>query len=522
MYETHEISADISALISIPPQIWNAGRELSRWARGLSALPFCWDNQRSPITRVSDDVLAEIFAWILCDCQGFTSLMARNQLVLEPLTVSHVNSRWRRIALSKPTLWSTIWVDRPREIHIPMVQLWLARSGQSPLNLHLRQTPPRPQQHLHPWTDEQEFELTDEILTLLTEHLHRWRRIQFLFQDDVQPSLLALPVGRPRAAPLLEHVELHVGTWLDSTSAITVQRTLYSYLRVRSVVLVPTTSQIWLPWARLTDLEVNGFSSGTDTYSKVFGCCPLLRSASIICQDIDSVDTARVSPPRRLSHLTSLRAVSHRTDLQPLFNGLILPKLKKLTLIYASAPRRANDPLALEQMLTRSACALERLEITDIAQTRHDDCIISYLHAPALESLVELALHVDMNDSLLKFLTLGSDEDGRPRALPNLRSIALKDSRGDHLTDLALYCMVVSRLVDINNPDPSRYSTALRSADFNVRLKGHHTSPVLPLLVERCRDHFELYIYLQGCDDPRAKEGRYTSPPLFGGYLTEG
>jgi hypothetical protein len=42
------------------------------------------------------------------------------------------------------------------------------------------------------------------------------------------------------------------------------------------------------------------------------------------------------------------------------------------------------------------------------------------------------------------------------------------------------------------------------------------------LLLERCRDRMDLRIYLDSCGDQNTRVGWYTSPPIPGGYLTEG
>ncbi|KAJ7122008.1 hypothetical protein C8R43DRAFT_50656 [Mycena crocata] len=222
----------------LPKKILKAGRELSRLFLGGDRwnLPFVRVQNPSPISRLSWDVLGEIFTWCLCT-NGFGSLNQRGRLMLEPLTLSHVNSRWRDIAVSTPSLWTTIWVDRPREAHIPMVDLWIELSAKCPLTLYLRQTAPPPhgqQPQFSP--DPREYELTDEIILLLGEHLRRWKRVTFAFYQHTQRSLLNLPEA-PTAAPLLEHVQLGVKSW-DPASQLTIERIL--------IFCVGSTSPSWM------------------------------------------------------------------------------------------------------------------------------------------------------------------------------------------------------------------------------------------------------------------------------------
>ncbi|KAJ7458035.1 hypothetical protein B0H11DRAFT_1924952 [Mycena galericulata] len=109
----------------IPDKLWNAGREISRLFFGGNrwVLPFFPAQNPSPISRLSRDILSEIFMWSLC-ADGFRPVVhSPGNLSLEPLTLSHVSNHWRDVAISTPSLWSTIWIDRPREAHIPMVDL---------------------------------------------------------------------------------------------------------------------------------------------------------------------------------------------------------------------------------------------------------------------------------------------------------------------------------------------------------------------------------------------------------------
>ncbi|KAJ7140959.1 hypothetical protein C8R44DRAFT_239315 [Mycena epipterygia] len=517
MHPNHAYGNDL-----LPTKLWKAGREISRLFLGRDRwnFPFVRAQDLCPISRLPPDVLGEIFMWSLC-ANGFQSLNSRGRLALEPLMVSHVSSRWRDVAISTPSLWSTIWVDRPREAHVPMVELWLERSRRCPLIIYLRQTiPALPGQQLQSMPDPREYDLTDEILFLLGEHLHRWKRVTFLFYNHAQRSLLNLPEV-PAAAPLLEHVQMAVKTW-DSDSRLTIERIMYSYASVKSIVVHPLMSQDFLCWERLSVLEAAQLGCPVGNYLKVLAHCPSLRRAEIRCTQ-DHVDTPFVAPPRRarLPDLYSLTVHADRVDLCPLLDNLILPKLEGLVFRYLQAPRRSNDPQALQRLLARSDCVLQRFSLKDSPTTIDDGYHLAYLLSLQMASLVELYMQVDMTDRIMKFLTLGNIEAGMPRMLPNLRTISLKDYRGDHVDDLELYRMVTSR---ISGPGPDGNGWcpgSLVRAYFHLRLKGHSASPVLPLLVERCRDRLDMRIYLAECEDRNVQVGWYTSPPIPGGYLAE-
>ncbi|KAJ6594619.1 hypothetical protein B0H19DRAFT_1096250 [Mycena capillaripes] len=508
----------------LPQKLWNASREISRLFLDGNRwkLPFIRAQDPSPIARLSFDVLSEIFLCALC-ANGFQALNARGRLPLEPLTLSQVSSRWRDVALSTPSLWTTIWVDRPREVHIPMVELWIERSRQCPLVLYLRQTPPPPTgQQPSPFEDAREYELTEKILLILGDHLHRWKRITFLFHHHAQRSLLNLPEV-PTAAPLLEHIHMSTKAW-DVDSKHTLERIMYSYTSIESVVVHKYLSQEFIRWGHLTVLDASQLACPMDSHLDVLKHCTSLRRANLYLTQ-NHVDTPFVRPTARtrVAHLSSLTVAAERVDLAVFFDRLVLPKLEGLVLKYASSPRRSNDPQALHQFLARSMCVLKRFSVRDVTAVRDDGYHLSFLRSPQMASLVELYMLVDMTDNIMKFLTLGSGErdDPRPRMLPNLQTISLKDVRGDHVDDLELYRMVISRLPAPGRDQNGGRSESLFRAYFHLRVKGHSASQVLPLLLERCRDRIDLRIYLDNCEDRNAKVGWYTSPPIPGGYLTD-
>ncbi|KAJ7031013.1 hypothetical protein C8F04DRAFT_1236250 [Mycena alexandri] len=514
IYQSHGYQNEL-----LPKMLWNAGRELSR----LCWNPFIRRKDSGPITDLPFDILGEIFQWCIYDDYGFGPLDARGVLLLEPLVLSHVSRQWREVALSVPLLWSTIWVDRPRAVHVPMIELWLQNSRQCPLVLHLRQTvPPSAGQQPLPFTHPREYELTDTVLFLLGNHLHRWKRITFLFHHTAQRSLLSLSES-PTAAPLLEHIQLLNSSW-DDHSRAAMGRILYSYASVKSIVMQRKMVQEFIRWDRLTVLDVADMSAPICNYLSVLERCRSLRRADLrITTNPGENPAIPTTRPLHLDHLYSLTIKAELLDLAPFFGCLVLPKLEDLSLNYVTALRRASDPASLQRLITRSGCVLKRFSLREDAPVKkNDDHHLSFLRGAGMLSLLELCLKIDLTDNIIEFLTLGNaddDKDPRPRWLPNLHTIALKDLRGDHVEDIKLYRMVVSRLPPPTPDRNGRYSAALRRAYFNLRVKDHSSSAVLPVLLERCRERIDLSVYLSRCPHQGTIFGRYTAPPLAGGFL---
>ncbi|KAJ7249301.1 hypothetical protein C8J57DRAFT_688035 [Mycena rebaudengoi] len=465
--------------------LWKRRLQLSRWLRceylPVATLDEC-DSRPPSTARVNTlpvELLGEIFGWSLGDWGSMTE--DKSTLVLEPLILSHVCGHWRTVTITMPMLWTSIWVDRPRAAHIPMVQLWIERSRSCQLSIYLRQTDPKS------FTTSDEHDCTDEILSLLIPHAHRWQTVDFTFMGTAQKSLLSL---QPFQAVALEHVALQVDSW-DTTNADLLQSIIYPHPSVRSIHVLPNTSQQYVPWKQLTQLNAE-LELTIDTCLGILSSCPSLSTATFTC----SADPDWIHTPFRHSekHLTlpsmnDLSINASRIDLAPLFERLVLPALRTLALDYRYVPRTTKDYESLHDLLERSLCNLKAFSLHEAARMRDDERHISYLKSPCMSSLTDLELKVDMADKIIDFLTFSAATDSQ---LPNLRDVVLSDCRGDHISDAALFQMLASRL-----PAPdSLISSFLSSADLRLRLNGH---PDPFLFAAGFQDLLELRLELPGC-----------------------
>ncbi|KAF7322229.1 hypothetical protein MKEN_00747600 [Mycena kentingensis (nom. inval.)] len=455
--------------------------------------------QIASIDKLPPAVLAEIFQRCL-RFDGFGPLNQPAALPLEALALSHVSSRWRSVALSQPALWSTIWVDRPRVAHVPMVETWLERSQQNPLLLYLRQTPDPGTPH--PFTSPNEAEFTERVLELFGAQLHRWRRVTLFFTRHAPQALLRLPTI-PNSAPLLQHVHLVTNEHWSDADKLKAERILHGRPSLTSITLHASTTQKWAVRSFTTLPSSASAASSPASSSASFPTLPTRHSCGPPCA-------------QRCPNFESLTVHLDHADVAPLLDCLVAPALKSLVLRYRRAFRQSNDPHALHLLLLRSGagCILRQFCLADTPRTREPDSAyyLAFLQSPQMVGLTELSLNVELSNALMRFLTLGALEDGpgTPRFLPALETLALSDPTGEHHDDLELYRMVVSRL-----------GRTLRSAYFHLCLKGHSSSPVLPLLFERCREKLDLRVYLAPCDDVRSATGWYKAKPIPGGYLTD-
>jgi len=180
-----EITQRIHALQSLQD-------ELSRSIGSLQIRAARLRNQKVAVSRLPSDVLSIIFE----ECRYFNPqwsgvLSLLRQLPIE-VRLSHVSSHWRQVALTTPSLWSTI--HYPFEHKETSLVEYLKRSEGSLLNIYIG-----------PWT---KHPLMERVVTnIILPHLPRFRQ---LVLDAVSRESLAalLEMFRDVSAPALARLRV--------------------------------------------------------------------------------------------------------------------------------------------------------------------------------------------------------------------------------------------------------------------------------------------------------------------------
>jgi hypothetical protein len=115
------------------------------------------------------------------------------------ILVSHVCRHWRNVALSTPTLWTTIEVGPEARPPYQAVQMWLEQSKGLPIDIYVNYEPHDHECDVEPPSDAD----INFLFSLLVPHIHRWRTMKisvaeyypiYVFLDIVSdPSILAAP-----------------------------------------------------------------------------------------------------------------------------------------------------------------------------------------------------------------------------------------------------------------------------------------------------------------------------------------
>ncbi|KAJ7670921.1 hypothetical protein DFH06DRAFT_1179190 [Mycena polygramma] len=202
----------------------------------LSSLSLSPGTTNSPIQSLPVELLIEIFH----ECLPFDKYIPASRR-LAPLLVSWVCKYWRRVALSEPTLWSSLVLEPPYNAlydsdhcaYLSQARFWVARSGRCKLSLAIKAR--NPLHHIRRPTEDFTAFLTIEgylqrcaklelNISITTEQLlHIFRHAFVLVEakfSDVQPS------SHPRTG-FIEVENLQV---LDITTQVAIVEPLFNWV----------------------------------------------------------------------------------------------------------------------------------------------------------------------------------------------------------------------------------------------------------------------------------------------------
>ncbi|KAK1225202.1 hypothetical protein PQX77_011882 [Marasmius sp. AFHP31] len=314
------------------------------------------ENLSSAIFGLPDEILAIIFENMAqADTGGHT--MSKNAA---SWVIAQTCQRWRQLALSTPSIWTSIRMNTfflSRQ-PVEMLKTWLERSQGLPLSclLFLNQSPCI-------------ADLEDELFQLVLVNSHRWRHLEVHLESRYDlyrrfASTKDIPF------PLLHSLRIFVnmlGVVDDGIPPLSTAATLTapSLVDASLLILVPSSleSIITLPWSQLTELSLSFITSAR--FNEIMTCSKRLERCYLQLHSRFVLGEQMISLPMSLRRL-------HLTG--PLLNvvntlsSLSSPGLVELGL---SPPGGSTVPLltarrllqSIAQLQTRSSCQLRRLYI---------------------------------------------------------------------------------------------------------------------------------------------------------------
>ena len=247
-------------------------------------------NSTVTIHNLSPDILSSIF---LIAAHHFQDPFGS---ILLPITISHVSSRWREIAISTRGLWTSIIFTFPIcTSQLLRSMTWLSRSYPYPLDIFLDFRDPS-------WgweEDSHKFHLEHmaPVLRLLLAHVKRWRHFELLTDTWAPIFIFLWNTRHVEAAPSLRSLSLsRCNAYFASKEAIFQPAHLQDPIPLFGGLALDALCDVSLvgvhvDWAKsslhnLTSLEFKYHASGVmpslDQFLDILSGCLELRHLSII------------------------------------------------------------------------------------------------------------------------------------------------------------------------------------------------------------------------------------------------
>jgi hypothetical protein len=384
--EISAIDAEIERLCAEPETA-----DMLRWQRKtLTRHRAVHAQLLSPLRRLPPELLSEIFTHTLC---GHFST------VIELMHLSQICSRWRKVALSMPSLWSSLgvaYVDRrDRGRMTEAVSICLSRSGLSMLSFSLSFTGGT-------WTP-----TARQFLEIIVGYSHRWRDLSIGAPMSFIDRLFSVLNGLPSLEwlSLTPFVDDHTGQGEQETTVVLVPK-----LKTLSINYKPVDDFVFLS-QQLTVLEVNALS--VRSCLSLIASLPSLSSCSIAFAYLNQ---SVLLPIPTVSHIQYL-VLHHNSRIvrKQLLASLTLPLLSQLTITVSSWDWRDDD---LKQLADRSRFRLKKLVLN--CRGEHCVCRIRLWSSEPFSQLEELEICGACRIGI----------DGEPRELVRLLSRGKNDGEG--------------------------------------------------------------------------------------------
>ncbi|KAF7321178.1 hypothetical protein HMN09_00206200 [Mycena chlorophos] len=259
--------------------------------------------------------------------------------LLAPLLVAQVNSRWRTIALSSPSLWTSLALRHPGTKKL--LKLWIKRSGHLPLSFDISIP----------------FEsFASEYLVVIIPHIPRWRDIRL----ELPALSLALLESYTGPFPLLESLSITTSTRpprLDVSQAPRLRSLgLHSHL---------TKIPIRCPFDQLIAIRLDWLDDARSAVEMLKHCSKL---ELLVCRAYRRHNEEPVAESEIYTH----GALAHMCVEPETFPHLTLPALSRVKIdcksLSAWTMPRTTD--LLRQLVQRSSSPLDSLWLYIKRQTK--------------------------------------------------------------------------------------------------------------------------------------------------------
>ncbi|KAJ7435768.1 hypothetical protein B0H11DRAFT_2256812 [Mycena galericulata] len=317
-----------------------------------------FDECTYPVLTLANEIISEIFLHRVSLSKGPDLFPYGPE---SPLFLGHICRKWREIALSTPSLWTTIDLD-PGDIAthesqlrllamIYTIAIWLTRSRDCSLSITLAHSP--------------ELAPPSRFIAAIVAHCKRWQEVNlwipfrdlFLIQGEF-PRLRTLRIGW--------NEPYSVARRLSSTLPLTI---FHDAPKLDTIGLMSgwNLHLFLLSWERMTCIDLLGVPYPHELMVVLSTAPNITRFSAEILSSSDAESMARVGDIPPLLHLHSvelLHPLNTKPDLMAyiqLLDKLTLPNLLNLEV---SEPCFPDTPIrAIESLIKLSGCPSYLLRI---------------------------------------------------------------------------------------------------------------------------------------------------------------
>ncbi|KAF9043862.1 hypothetical protein BDZ89DRAFT_1059342 [Hymenopellis radicata] len=374
------VSDDISSIDSQVASLHEVIRSMEDERERLINVQKRYNNLVSLHRTLPLEIWSEIFLYTRSSASDFNAFNASGPI----WQLSHVCQRWRNVALSLHSFWSTMDLRFPkaarREADVQRLETVIQRSRQGLLDVSLVS--------LYSGTDPS---ILKRILDVVLAESYRWR---VLHLSDDRGSLNMLYAPLHNQLPRLQRLSLDCGQIEPKDQSVFKDCPCLTKLTLGGSLPV-----VEFPWDQITELDLAGMDAEGDeddlrACMRLIGQCPSLETLTVPYWYLEDDEAAPPYIPTTCSNVHKLDTKSVRV-----MDALTLPRLREASLDPNPGMGHYDALSLFKQLLicSNALSALTSLSLESVPLAASPDCalhsILSQTH-----SLAFLALKVFIED----------------------------------------------------------------------------------------------------------------------------
>ncbi|KAF9022068.1 hypothetical protein BDZ89DRAFT_1071005 [Hymenopellis radicata] len=380
------VSDDISSLDSKVASLHEVIRSMEEERERLLNVRKRYSNLISLHRTLPSEIWSKIFMYTLYRAPDANALDASGSI----WQLSHVCQRWRNIALSLLSFWSTMDIYFPkaaqREADVQRLETVLQRSGQGLLNVSLSDDTS------HRYNPSPS--IRKRMLDIILAESCRWHKVRLPYSRECF-SMLYAPLHT--RLPRLESVHLYCVPQLEPGEQ-SVASIFKGCPRLTKVTLgAGSMLSVEFPWDRIKDLDLSYLEFGSDEDDRrcmrLIEQCPSLETLSLPYWYLGDDEDETPYMPITCSNIRKLDATS-----VSVINALTLPRLREASLHPDPTDTHDNILHSFKELLIRSSrlSALTRLSLAGVPLapllSTDSDSVLSILSQTHSLTFLDLAV----------------------------------------------------------------------------------------------------------------------------------